>query len=358
MVVANSNPEDKRAFKLSSRTIASFTEELSTLLNAHLELDRALAMMGDAHVDGELSELLSVLQRRIREGDDFSTALAEHPDSFSPTYINIIRAGEIGGSLTEVVARLTSYLNLMLSLKERVFTALLYPSILILVAGFSIAIVLIFVLPEFEQVFREMDVSLPFITKLVMGIASVVSQWWWIGVGLIVITTLLLKRRYRDPGGRVQIDAWFLNLPLVGGFIKDWETARFARNLCVLSKQGVPITQSLSIAADAVGNRAIAESLHVAAGDLRLGGSISERLLSDNTFPRQACQMIQVGEQSGELANMLDNVAELYDRRIRVNIDRAFTLLEPVLILVLAFIIAFIIFAILLAILGMNDVPI
>lgn len=358
MVVTKPESETDKPYELSLRVVAALTEELSTLLNAHLELDRALAIMSDAHDRGDLCELLLILQRRIREGDDFSVALAEHPRTFSATYINIVRAGEVSGNLKEVVGRLTSYLNLMLSLRDRVLSALIYPSILVLVAGFSIAVVLLFVLPEFEQVFIEMDATLPFITKLVMSVASVFSDWWWIGAGLILVFAMLVRQRYRDPSGRVQIDSWILGLPFIGRFIKEWETARFARNLCVLTKQGVPITQSLTVAADAVGNRAIAESVHIAAGDLRLGGTISERLLAEGTLPRQACQMIQVGEQSGELTQMLDNVAILYDRRVRANIDRGFALLEPALILILASIIAFIIFAILLAILGLNDVPI
>lgn len=351
--------DDKtRAINLSSRTVAALTEELSTLLNAHLELDRALAIMSEAEGDGQVGQLLSLLQRRIKEGAEFSSALSEHPGTFSPTYVNLIRAGELSGNLAEVVGRLTHYLNMMLALKERVLSALIYPSILVLVAGFSIIIVLVFVLPEFEQVFEEMDATLPMVTQVVMGFASIVENWWWLAAGLAFLTGWVVKRRYQDPSGRVQIDSWILRLPFFGRFIKEWETARFARNLCVLTKQGVPVTQSISVAADAVGNRAIAESLHVAAGDLRLGGSISARLLEDDTLPRQASRMIHVGEQSGELAEMLDNVATLYDRRIRANIDRGLALLEPALILALASVIAFIIFAILLAILGLNDVPI
>ena len=151
------------------------------------------------------------------------------------------------------------------------------------------------------------------VTQVVMGFASIVENWWWLAAGLAFLTGWVVKRRYQDPSGRVQIDSWILRLPFFGRFIKEWETARFARNLCVLTKQGVPVTQSISVAADAVGNRAIAESLHV---------------------------------------------ATLYDRRIRANIDRGLALLEPALILALASVIAFIIFAILLAILGLNDVPI
>ena len=358
MVAQYSNQEKSSSISLSARNVALLTEELSTLLFAHLELDRALSIMLDASEDVSTSELLQILHRRIHEGADFSTALAEHPKCFSQTYINLVRAGELGGNLADVVGRLSNYLNMMLELRERLVSAMLYPFILLLVAGSSLLAVLVFVLPEFETLFADMGITLPLLTRLVMGGAAIFNQYWWVLLIFAVIGIAYFKLRYSDPGGRVQIDAFLIRLPFLGSFIKNWETARFSRNLSVLMNQGVPMTQSIAVAADAVGNRAIAESLHIAAGDLRLGGSISARLLQDNSLPRQASQMIQVGEESGELAPMLERVAALYDRKIGASLDRGLALLEPILILILAVIIAVIILSILLAILGLNNAPI
>ena len=358
MAAINSPAKATSNIALATRDVALFTEELSTLLNAHLELDRALNIMLDANEVESIGELLDLLHRRIHEGVDFSAALAEHPKSFSATYVNLVRAGEVGGNLAEVVARLSIYLNMMQGLRERVTSAILYPIILLLVAAISLIVVVTFVLPEFEELFVEMGVTLPLITRAVMFTANTFNQFWWLFLALVCGVIYYLKNRYRDPNGRIQIDGWLIRLPFIGTFIKNWETARFSRNLSVLTKQGVPLTQSLVVAADAVGNRAISENLHVAAGDLQLGGTISARLLAGNTLPRQASQMIKVGEESGELAEMLERVAVLYDRKVSASLDRGLALLEPVLILVLASVIAVIIFSILLAILGLNDVPI
>lgn len=358
MVDEESKSAGNVSFKLPPRTVALLTEELSTLLSAGLDLDRALAIMLDAKSDPRIKGLLGALQRGIHEGADFSTVLAAHPKTFSATYVNLIHAGEISGQLPEIVNRLASHLNMMLALKERVSAALIYPLILVAVAGLSVLMVLIFVLPEFDALFNEMDATLPLLTKVVMNIAGFFQRWWWLGLGALLLILFFFKRRFEDPSGRIQIDALLIRLPLLGMIIREWEAARFARNLYVLTKHGVPVTESVAVAADAVGNRAIAESLHIAGGDLRLGGTLSERLIRDDMLPRQASQMIQVGEESGEMVSMLDNVARLYDRRVGASLERGLALLEPILILTLAAIISVIIFSVLFAILGLNDVPI
>ena len=358
MVAGESKDKRASAIALATRDIAVLTEELSTLLNAHLELDRALQIMRDANHDQTITDLLELLHRRIHEGADFSAALMEHPQSFSPTYVNLIRAGEIGGNLAEAVSRLSNYLNMLQGLRDRISSAIVYPAILLLVAGISLLVVVVFVLPEFEELFVDMGVTLPLITRLVMSMSNLFTQFWWLIIAACIAGFWYLRRRYRDPRGRIEIDNWMVRLPLFGGFIRNWETARFSRNLSVLAKQGVPLTDSIGIAADAMGNRAMAESLHIAAGDLHLGGSISERLIEDKTLPLQASQMIKIGEESGELAEMLERVAVLYDRKVRAGIERGLAMLEPVLVLALAGIIAVIIFSILLAILGLSDVPI
>ena len=319
--------------RISAGEVALFTEELATLLNAHLELDRALTIMLDAKQPGNTSVLLELLHKRIHEGKDFSAALAEHPQSFSPTYINLIRAGEIGGNLAEVVDRLSTYLNMMNSLRDRITSAVIYPAILLVVASASLVVVLGFVLPQFEVLFTDMGIVLPWITRAVIAVANFFNKFWGPLLGLGLLCCFLLNKRYRNPAGRVEIDGWLVRLPLLGNFIQNWETARFARNLSVLTQQGVPLSQSISIAADAIGNRSIAERLHLAAGELRLGGTISSRLLADKVLPRQAAQMIRVGEESGELAGMLDRVAVLYDRKVGSGIERGLSLLEPVLVL-------------------------
>ena len=355
MATANSIKKPSSTIRLSAREVVLFTEELSTLLNAHLELDRALQLMRDSKQGESITSLLDLLYQRIHEGLDFSAALAEHPKTFSPTYINLVRAGEIGGNLADAVNRLSIYLDMMQGLRDRILSAVIYPMILLLVSAISLIVVVVFVLPAFEELFVDMGIVLPFITRAVMTFAHIFNQFWW----LLFIVSLALffyfKNRYRDPVVRVRVDSWLIRLPIIGAFIRDWETARFSRNLSVLTTQGVPLTQSLNVAADAVSNKAIAESLHVAAGDLGLGNTVSARLLGDNVLPRQASQMIKLGEETGELPEMLERVAILYDRKVRNGIDRGLALLEPVMVLMLATVIAVIIFSILLAILGLND---
>ena len=220
----------------SSRAVSVLTEELSTLLEAGIELDRALLIMAEASHSDHETVLLRKLHERIQQGQTFSTALTEHPEIFSPTYINLVRAGEATGLLSEVVARLASYLNAMATLRDRVLSALIYPTILVTVSGLSIIIVIAFVLPEFAEIFSEMDAELPVLTRIVMAVAEFVRGWWWLGAGFILILIAFVRQRYRQPTGRHAIDAWLLKLPLAGSFIKQWETARFSRNLSVLVK--------------------------------------------------------------------------------------------------------------------------
>ncbi|UTW05608.1 type II secretion system F family protein (plasmid) [Amphritea atlantica] len=340
------------------RHTMQFTQDLATLLEAGIALDRALAIMVSVTSDEQSQQLISKVQEGVRKGQALSVALANCPDSFSPFYLNMVQAAEAAGNLSAGLEDLAAYLERSQALRERTLSALIYPMILLLVAGASLTIILVYVVPQFEQLFSDMGQALPLATRIVINTARGLTDYGiWI---LLFIVALIVYIRHllKTPAIRLRWDRRSLTLPLWGGLNQRLEIARFSRSLGTLVKAGVPLLNALNIAKDTLLNQALTEEVKLAADSVKEGSTLAEPLTRSKLFPPLMLQMVQVGEETGQLDRMLLRIAEVYDRQVDTAIQRMLTTLEPALIVGLGVMIAGIIMSILVAILSLNQLPV
>lgn len=337
------------------REIQGFTQELATLLSAGLPLDRSLQVLMDIADDPKVTRMISGLLDRVRAGSSLSDALEAQTGTFSRFYVNMVRAGEAGGALHEVLSRLSEYLTRARELRDSVVSALIYPGILLSVSVVSVMVLMIFVVPNFTQLFEDSGRALPVLTQVVVGSAEWLAGYWWLLLLGILSLLLLLRRALENPEARTRWDGWVLRIPLVGDLVRKVEAARFMRGLGTLLGNGVPLLAALSIVRETLSNRALATGLNSTVEGLKAGQSMSEPLLAADIFPRLGLQMIKVGEETGRLEPMLLQVADLYDREVRTTVQRMLALLEPVLIVTLGLVIAVIIISILIALVSVNE---
>jgi general secretion pathway protein F len=342
--------------RLSQKDIALLTGELATLLASGLPLDKSLLVLMDLTEDNErLSKLIARVLDKVKGGSSLADALEQQAGIFSKFYLNMIRAGEAGGGLDEVLTRLSDYLERSQELKDTVSTALIYPAILLVMSLASLFVMLTFVVPQFTEMFESAGKALPVSTQIVVGLAEWLQSYWWALLAGIVFITSYMKFQLADPIKKKVWDGRFLKLPLAGTIIMNKETANISRTLGTLLGNGVSILVALVIVRETVDNLVIAEAIQDTENQLKQGKHLSDALLEKALFPKMAMQMIKMGEETGRLEEMLLRVANIYDKQLRIAIQRMLALLEPLLIISLGLMIAGIIVSILLAILSVND---
>jgi len=346
-------------FRLSRRAITQkqvgeFTDQLATLLNSGMPLDRSLSVMLDLADDERLQAMIKTVRDKVRGGGNLSDALEEQ-HVFSKLYVNMVRAGEMGGTLEKTLQRLSDYQARSKALRDSVLSAMIYPAILLVLAVGSLFILLGKVVPSFQPMFEESGMQLPLLTRVVLGAASFVTHYWWVLAVLVVAVVLLLRQRLTEPAFRYQWDERKLRLPLFGDLIRRLETARFTRTLGTLLDSGVPLLSGLGISKNVMNNSVLTEAVDKAAERVKHGEPLADALADAEHFPRLAQQLIAVGEETGKLDEMLLKTANTYDEEVKTTVDRMLSVLVPATVLVLAGLIALIVFAILLAMLGMND---
>jgi len=344
--------------KINDKDITLLTRELATLLHAGLPLDHALQTLEELSHQGPVKSMVQDVHARVQGGAAFSEALDAQNGVFSPLYLNMIRAGEAGGALDAILERLADYLEQSAELKATVKSALIYPGILFSIAGISVFVLLLFVVPQFVPLFEDVGQALPLPTQIVFSTAEILRQYWWALLGLFAATLWVVDRQLQDPVKRQHWDAWCLSVPVYGELLIKLEVARFSRTLGTLLTNGVPVLSAVTIVREIIMNRVIADIVDAVATSLEQGRGMAQPLLESNYFPALAVQLIQVGEGTGQLENMLLKIADIYDKEVRTTIKRLLTLLEPILIIGLGAIIAFIIVSILVAILELNELVI
>ncbi|MEH6576287.1 MAG: type II secretion system F family protein [Amphritea sp.] len=343
---------------VSNKQMVAFTQDLSALLVSGITLDRALEIMQKVSREELVQQLLSNVQEGVRRGQSLSRVLAEQPGVFSNFYINMVQAAEVSGSLGDGLNDLANYLERSRELREKTLSAVLYPAILLLVAALSLIIILTYVVPQFEQLFSDMGQALPLATRIVISVAGGVRDYGvWVLLALLLLG-FYLRSLLRKPDIRLRWDLKVLQLPLWGALSQKLEMARFSRSLGTLVKGGVPLLNALKIAKNTLVNTAMAEVIETATSGVKEGSRLAEPLLESGIFPPLALQMIQVGEETGQLDTMLLKVADVYDREVSTAIQRMLTILEPVLIVGLGILIAGIILSILVAIMSINQLPV
>ena len=327
--------------------LVQFTQQLATLLGAGQPLDRALTILLELPEDEAAKRTVTEVRDAVRGGSSLSTALERQHGTFSRLYVNMIRAGEAGGSLHETLARLADYLERSRALQGRVINALIYPAILLVMVGLSLLFLLGYVVPQFAQMYESLDAELPLFTQLVLGVGLFVRDWWIVLVVVPVLALWWVDRKRRDPAFRERLDGWLLRRRFFGALVAKVETARLARTLGTLVRNGVPLMAALGIGRNVMGNRVLAADVAAAAEEVKNGVALSTALGRGKRFPRLALQMIQVGEESGALDTMLVKTAETFDHETQLALDRMLAALVPLVTVVLAGVVGVVVLAVL-----------
>ena len=342
---------------VSQPDLGNTTRELATLLRAGLPLDRSFEILINLAEKKSVADLLTEIRNEVRGGASLSKALDKHRDIFSRFYINMVKAGEVGGALGNVLQRLADHMERAKELKDSVVSAMIYPMILVVVSFLSVATLVIFVVPQFKKIFEQSGRALPLATEIVLATGTFLRGNWPVILGIILFALWLLSRSLSNPVSRARWDAKFLRWPLMGDLIARLEMARFSRSLGTLLQNGVPLLTGLAILKDTLGNAVFRNAVEIISRDLKEGRGMSKPMLEANVFPKMAVQMIAVGEETGKLDEMLFQVADVYDREVSSTIKRAMALIQPIMIVVLALVIGGIIMSILVAMFDMMDIP-
>lgn len=335
--------------------LAQFTHQLATLLGAGQPLDRALGILMDLPEGEHAKKLIERVRDRVRGGTPLSQALDEEHGVFPKLYIALVRAGEAGGSLEDTLRRLADYLERTQQLRGSIINALIYPAFLMVGVLGSLLLLLTYVVPQFVPIFQDMQVPIPWITRAVLALGTTLQNWWWLILVLVIGAVLVWRSRMRDPASRLAWHDRVLKIRLVGPLVLKVETARLARTLGTLVKNGVPLLSALSIARMVTSNRALDESLVQATDMVKGGNGLSLALGQSQRFPRLAIQMVQVGEEAGQLDTMLLKVADTFELESRRSIDRLLAALVPTLTIVMTVFVAIIMAAIMLPLLSLTS---
>jgi general secretion pathway protein F len=344
--------------RVSQRDLLALTQQLATLFEAGLPLDRALAILEELAPNPRIRAIVTDLLRSVRGGASFSEALAKHhPRPFSRLYINMVRAGEKGGVLEIALRRLAEFLEARAAFQEAVMSALAYPLVITTVGAGAIVFLLTFVIPRFAAIFADLGQAMPLPTQILMTLSTIVQGYWWVGA-LVVAGAILGWRAWTGtPAGRLSWDRTLLHAPIVGSLTSKIETARFARTLGTLLKSGVPVLGAMGVVGDMMSNQVIGHAVSRLAEGVKRGGTIAAGMREHGPFPTLAMHMVRVGEETGRLEEMLLKVADTFEAEVRGELKRVIGLLEPAIILVMGVLVAFIVVAMLLAIFSINEVP-
>jgi general secretion pathway protein F len=340
--------------RVTSEDVAIFTRQLSTLLHAGVTLVDALTALTEQTEKERLKRIISDVKARVNEGSSLADALAEHGRAFGNLYINMVRAGEASGALDAVLARLADFTEGQAKLRQKVIGTLIYPVIMTIIGTGILALLMTVVVPKVTKIFESMKVALPWTTRLLIFVSNTLADWWWLLLPALIGGVVLARRWTRSPKGRPVWDRWVLKAPVFGSLIRMLALARFSRTLATLLKSGVPLLTSMDITKNVISNGVLAEVVENARDAIREGESIAGPLKRSGEFPPLVHHMIAIGERSGQLEEMLLNVADSYETQVSVRIGALTALLEPLIIVAMGVAVAFVAFSILMPILQLN----
>ena len=341
--------------KVSLKDVMFFTQDLTALIEAGLPLDRSLKILFEATENPKFKEIVKEILKAIEGGIDLSEAMGKHPKVFSNFYVNMVRAGEVGGVLNKVLERLGVFLETSQELKDFVKSAMIYPLFLLGVGGVSIIVLMTYVIPNFSVIFADMGDAIPWSTKMLLNMSAAFRSYWWVMILIVGIVAFSISRLLKSKKGRVRFDALKLKLPLIGDLIKKIEVGRITRTLGTLIESGVPILDAIALVKDIVDNKTIAGSMTQIYEKVKEGERLSQPLADMDIFPSLAIHMIKVGEETGNLSGMLLKVANNYDKVVKNLVKKVVSLMEPVMILLMGVVIGSIVVSMLMAIFSMND---
>jgi general secretion pathway protein F len=344
--------------RVRQRDLLGFTQQLATLFEAGMPLDRALSIMQELATSPRIRTIVTDLLHSVRGGSSFSEALAKHhPRPFSRLYINMVRAGEKGGVLEVSLRRLAEFLEARAAFNEAVVSALAYPLVITTVGAGAIVFLMTFVIPRFASIFEDLGQTIPLPTQILLTVSAALQTYWWLGALLALVGVLAWRVWTANPEGRLAWDRTLLGLPLVGPLTMKVETARFARTLGTMLRSGVPVLGAMAVVGDMMSNQAVGVAVSRLADGVKRGGTIAAGMQQHGAFPSLAVHMVRVGEETGRLEDMLLKVADTFETDVRTELKRVLGLLEPAIILAMGVLVAFIVVAMLLAIVSINEMP-
>ncbi len=341
---------------VSRRDILFFTEELSTLVRAGLPLDRSLSVAAELTSNPTLKNVIHDILKQIKGGQSLAEAMGGHPKYFSPLYINMIRAGEAGGILDAILARLTEFERSSDELRSYLTAALVYPILLTLVGLGSLGILFSLVIPRFATIFEDVGAEIPPLTLAMLTVSTSVRSYWWIMILAVAAIVLAARAWTRSRSGSRQWDAIKLRIPLVGPTLLKIEVSRFSRTLGTLLASAVPLIMGVRIVQNIARNQIVSEAISKIADGARRGEGFSRPMKEAGVFPGLATHLVSVGEETGRLDTMLLQVADVYEKDVRTSVKALTSIFEPVIILVMGVLIGALVLSMLMAIFSINEI--
>ncbi|MGH7648975.1 MAG: type II secretion system F family protein [Gemmatimonadaceae bacterium] len=329
----------KRLGRIKTRDIVIFTRQFATMINAGLPLVQALDILSRQSENKALQAVTHQVVYDVESGHTVADALRRHPKAFTDLYVNMVAAGEAGGILDTILLRLATFLEKNDALVGKVKSAMIYPTVIMSVAFIAIVVLLIFVIPVFQNMFASVNLALPLPTRVVIGLSSFLKHYWWLlgaaGWGSI----FSLRQFYKTPAGHLQIDRFMLRMPVLGDMLRKSAVSRFTRTLGTLISSGVSILDGLEITAKTAGNQVIHNAIMESRSSIAGGDTISAPLQKSAVFPPMVISMIAVGEQTGGLDEMLTKIADFYDTEVDTAVSGLLSLMEPIMIVFLGVIV-------------------
>jgi general secretion pathway protein F len=341
--------------RVGPQDVAVLTRQLATLLKAGIPLAEALAALGDQADNKKLAMVLVEVREKVTQGTALAETLAAYPRIFPDLYVNMVRSGEAAGNLDAVLLRLADFMDAQNALRAKVVGALTYPILMMGLGSIVMGILMVVVVPKITSVFEDLNKGLPWNTELLIFVSGVVGSFWWLLIPLGVFGWFGVKRWARRPGGRAFFDRVKLRIWLVGPLVRFIAVARFARTLATMLAAGVPVLNALEIVKKVLNNVVLEKVVEDARDAIREGESIAAPLKRSGQFPSMMVHMVAVGERSGQLEAMLENVAGAYERDVEGKVARLTTVLSPMIIVLMALVVVFIVFSVLQPILDMQN---
>ncbi|MCC6667957.1 MAG: type II secretion system inner membrane protein GspF [Polyangiaceae bacterium] len=366
LTLANEEGEQKKKSKreidflaifrrISAADIAVMTRQLATLVRAGVPLVDSISALTEQVEKEQLVRVLSAVRETLNEGTSFAKSLEMHPKVFPPLYVNMVAAGEASGTLENVLERLADFMEGQARLKGKVVSALAYPVLMMIIGGLLVGFLMVAVVPKVTTIFENLGQTLPWNTRLLIFASNTIGDYWWLLILLTVVSGVSFQRWKASPVGRMRWDIMQLRWPVFGRLNLLVAVARFTRTLSTLLSSGVPLLKAMEIGRNVLGNAKLEGVVTEAIGSIREGESIAEPLKRSGAFPPMVIHMIAVGERSGQLEAMLENVSRAYESDVETRVTALTSLLEPVMILALGAVVGFIAMSILMPLMQMNQ---
>ena len=340
---------------IRTRDIVIFTRQFATMINSGLPLVQSLDILARQTENPSLAEVTKQVVFDVESGHTLADAFSKHPKAFTELYVNMVAAGEAGGILDTILLRLATFLEKSDALIRKVKGAMVYPGVIMAVAGIAVAVLLIFVIPTFQKMFASVGMELPLPTRIVIAMSDFLINYWWALIAIIVAAIYAIRSYYKTPNGQKQIDQMMLNAPVLGDLLRKSAVSRFTRTLGTLISSGVSILDGLEITAKTAGNRVIHDAVMESRNSIAGGETIAGPLEKSKVFPPMVISMIAVGEQTGGLDEMLSKIADFYDEEVDVAVSALLSLMEPMMIVFLGVIVGGMVVAMYLPIFDMMN---